>query len=150
MKRSVALVVPLIALLLFSFTVGVSGAQADTTVKTAESPELGTFLTDAKGMTLYMFGKDEPGESYCTGECLAKWPAFVSADPLTLPDGVMGELTQIAREDGTMQVAYNDMPLYYFANDAEPGDTTGQGIGDVWFVVAPGQEFGTPAASLQS
>ena len=28
-------------------------------------------------------------------------------------------------------------PLYFFSGDAAPGDTNGQGIGDVWYVVAP-------------
>jgi predicted lipoprotein with Yx(FWY)xxD motif len=144
MKRFAALLlVPFLALVTFSFT----SAQTDTTVVTAESPELGTFLTDAAGKTLYMFTKDEPGKSNCTGDCLANWPVFTAADPLTLPDGVPGELTQIARDDGTMQVAYNGMPLYYWANDANPGDTTGQGVGDVWFVVAPAEVGGTPIAS---
>ena len=26
-------------------------------------------------------------------------------------------------------------PLYFFSGDATPGDTTGQGVGGVWFVV---------------
>jgi predicted lipoprotein with Yx(FWY)xxD motif len=30
-----------------------------------------------------------------------------------------------------------DGPLYFFANDVAPGDTNGQGIGDVWYVVGP-------------
>ena len=44
-------------------------------------------------------------------------------------------LTTVERTDGTMQVKYGDWPLYYFANDAAAGDTNGQGINDVWFVV---------------
>jgi len=144
MKRFAALLlVSILALLTFSLT----AAQADTTVATAETPELGTFLTDAEGMTLYLFTNDEEGKSNCTGECLANWPAFTAADPLALPDGVDGELTQITRDDGTMQVAYNGSPLYYWANDAEPGDTTRQGVGDVWYVVAPSGASGTPGAS---
>ncbi len=31
-----------------------------------------------------------------------------------------------------------------WAKDAKPGDTTGQGVGNVWFVVQPGAQ---PAAS---
>ena len=30
---------------------------------------------------------------------------------------------------------YGDWPLYYFAADAAAGDTTGQGVGEKWFVV---------------
>jgi hypothetical protein len=29
----------------------------------------------------------------------------------------------------------NNMPLYRYAPDAAPGDTNGQGVNDVWFVV---------------
>ena len=36
-----------------------------------------------------------------------------------------------------MQVTYNGHPLYYFSGDQAPGDTNGQGIGDIWFVVSP-------------
>jgi predicted lipoprotein with Yx(FWY)xxD motif len=48
-------------------------------------------------------------------------------------DGAL--LGTIIRDDGTVQVTYNDLPLYYFANDAKPGDTVGQNVGGVWFVV---------------
>lgn len=50
---------------------------------------------------------------------------------------VTGALTTFAREDGTLQVAYNGMPLYYFANDAVAGETNGQGIGGFWFIAQP-------------
>ena len=30
-----------------------------------------------------------------------------------------------------------DWPLYYFAGDTAPGETNGQGVGGVWWVVAP-------------
>jgi predicted lipoprotein with Yx(FWY)xxD motif len=44
------------------------------------------------------------------------------------------------RTDGAEQVTYNGWPLYYFANDAAPGDTNGQGVNDVWYVIAPSGE----------
>jgi hypothetical protein len=40
----------------------------------------------------------------------------------------------ITRADGTVQVTYNHMPLYYFAGDSAAGDTKGQGTLGVWFV----------------
>jgi predicted lipoprotein with Yx(FWY)xxD motif len=114
-----------------------------------DDPELGTYLTDAEGMTLYLFTKDEPGpgKSVCNDQCTENWPPFTSEDPLTLPEGVPGELTQITRDDGTQQVAYNGWPLYYWVEDKEPGDTTGQGVGDVWYVVAPAEPGATPMAA---
>jgi predicted lipoprotein with Yx(FWY)xxD motif len=50
---------------------------------------------------------------------------------------VTGELGVAERTDGTLQVTYEGMPLYHWVNDQAPGDTTGQGINDVWFVVEP-------------
>jgi len=50
---------------------------------------------------------------------------------------VTAELTTYEREDGQTQVAANGWPLYYFANDETPGDTNGQGVGDVWWVLDP-------------
>ena len=119
-----------------------SPVAGDTSVLVLDDPELGEILTDADGMVLYTFANDEQGSgvSSCEGDCLANWPAFISDDPLTLPDGVPGELTQIERSDGSMQVAYNGWPLYYFVKDTAPGDTNGNNVGDVWFVVVPGEE----------
>src|SRR5262249_50862182 len=103
----------------------------------------GSFFTDLSGMTLYMFTKDtEANTSVCEGDCLANWPAFTVEGTPTLPGGVDGELTTFDRGDGTMQAAYNGMPLYYFAGDANPGETNGQGVGDVWYVVSPGMQMG--------
>jgi predicted lipoprotein with Yx(FWY)xxD motif len=42
-----------------------------------------------------------------------------------------------ARKDGSQQVAYNGLNLYYFAGDKKEGDTNGQGLGDVWYLVSP-------------
>ena len=41
----------------------------------------------------------------------------------------------IVRTDGTNQVTFNGHPVYYYAKDANPGDTTGQKVGGVWFVI---------------
>jgi predicted lipoprotein with Yx(FWY)xxD motif len=46
-------------------------------------------------------------------------------------------LGSTALADGSKIVTYNHMPLYYFMNDAKPGDTTGQDVKSVWFVVSP-------------
>jgi len=39
----------------------------------------------------------------------------------------------INRPDGSKQLAYDGWPLYYFSNDVNPGDTNGQGVGNVWY-----------------
>jgi hypothetical protein len=39
--------------------------------------------------------------------------------------------------DGSKIATYNKMPLYYWVKDTKPGDTTGEGVGSVWFVISP-------------
>ncbi len=103
------------------------------------SEDLGDFLVGADGLTLYMFTNDNENESTCYGECELNWPPLlVQAGEVPVPGfGVTGELGATLRDDDTLQVTYNGMPLYYWVNDAAPGDTTGHGLGDVWFVVSP-------------
>ncbi|TAK28652.1 MAG: hypothetical protein EPO21_22445 [Chloroflexota bacterium] len=112
-------------------------------VMTATDAKLGTYLTDAKGMTLYVFAKDQPNVSNCYDQCAQNWPPLIAAsgDPVA-PDGLPGTLGTTVRKDGMAQVTYNRMPLYYWFRDTKPGDTNGHGIGDVWFVVPPA----TPSA----
>ena len=150
MKRwlTLTLVAMLIVTLVGNWT-QTAAQEADTTVKVVETPELGQFFTDGEGRTLYLWTVDvQPGVSFCFDACVDFWPLFTADEPLTLPDGVEGTLTLIERKDGTTQVAYNDIPLYYFAADKAPGDTNGQWAGDTWFVVAPGETFGTRAAQV--
>lgn len=106
----------------------------------ADSP-LGDHLVDGEGLTLYLFDNDEPGVSNCTDDCLASWPPL-TVDAETGPtwgDGVDGDLVgTIEREDdGSTQVTYDGMPLYFWAADTAPGDVDGQGVNDVWWVVSP-------------
>jgi predicted lipoprotein with Yx(FWY)xxD motif/uncharacterized cupredoxin-like copper-binding protein len=134
--------------MLMAFTFASALAQASTTVTTKHEPTLGTILADAKGMTLYRYAKDTTkGESACYGTCAANWPPFTAGEPLSLPSGVSGRLGTITRTDGAQQVTYNDIPLYSFVKDKDPEDVYGQGVGGVWFAVAPGQQFGAPVAS---
>ncbi len=39
------------------------------------------------------------------------------------------------------------MPIYYYSKDQTAGDITGQGVGGVWYLVAPSGEMITSAAS---
>jgi predicted lipoprotein with Yx(FWY)xxD motif len=110
-----------------------------TTVQMTQNSQLGAILVDNEGMTLYMFTRDEPNVTNCYDQCAAAWPPLLVADGASpsAGSGVTGQLGVIDRTDGGRQVTYNDMPLYYFANDAAAGDVNGQGVNDVWFVVNP-------------
>ena len=117
---------------------GCSVACADNhAVKVAKNGALGSYLTDAKGMTLYYFKKDTMGKSACAGDCVVKWPLYFREKVSSL-DGLKGaDFGEIKRDDGKMQSTYKGMPLYYFVKDAKPGDTTGQDVNNVWYVVTP-------------
>lgn len=107
-------------------------------VTTASDPKLGDILVDGKGMTLYMFKKDAPNTSNCTGDCLKAWPPLISNGSPEAGAGVDKSLLGTAKlDDGRLIVTYAQMPLYYWAADQKPGDTTGQNVNGVWFVVAP-------------
>ena len=104
-----------------------------TTVTLADS-DLGQILTDGESATLYLFVPDDQSDSTCYDDCEQNWPPLLG--PAEAGEGVDAALLgTVEREDGTTQVTYNDWPLYYFAGDSAPGDTAGQGVGDVWFVV---------------
>jgi predicted lipoprotein with Yx(FWY)xxD motif len=122
----------------------------DTTLGVGMTDELGSFLTDAEGMTLYIFTKDvaDSGASVCNDDCAANWPPYF-VEGATLPEGTSGELTTVTRDDGTMQLAYNGMPLYLWVGDTEAGQTTGEGVGDVWYVASIEESgaMASPAAS---
>jgi predicted lipoprotein with Yx(FWY)xxD motif len=106
-------------------------------VKITEKDGVGKYMTDAAGMTLYVFKKDSPGTSACEGACLEKWPVY-HREKVAAPAGIDPErFGTITRADGKMQTTYKGLPLYYFAGDKAKGDTNGQGLKDVWFVAAP-------------
>jgi predicted lipoprotein with Yx(FWY)xxD motif len=117
-------------------------AAAGATVELATS-ELGEILVDSAGMTLYGFTPDEPtGEPTCYDQCAAAWPALIVDDDFTVGDGLdMADFSTATRTDGGTQLKLGIYPLYYFANDEAPGDTNGQGLNEIWFVIGADGEL---------
>jgi predicted lipoprotein with Yx(FWY)xxD motif len=105
---------------------------------------LGKILVDGQGRTLYLFEADKAGKSVCNGACASAWPPYLSDGAPRAGAGVASSLlgTSVRVDDGGgAQVTYRGHPLYYYAGDNEPGDTTGQGLdqfGAKWYVLAPG------------
>ncbi len=127
-----------------------SASSAAVTLMVSKNDTLGSFLTDQNGMTLYLFKKDTAMVSSCSGTCSQNWPAVLSTgSPVAGDSTITGKVSTITRSDGGQQVTYNDMPLYYYAKDSQPGDTNGQGVGGVWYIVAPNTAFVTGPASLK-
>jgi predicted lipoprotein with Yx(FWY)xxD motif len=116
-------------------------AEGGLTVDAKPVGAAGTVLVDGKsGLTVYTFTKDvkDSGKSNCTGGCIDTWPALTVPAGATPSGGasLTGKLGTITREDdGTLQVTYNGLPLYFFKNDAAPGDANG--IYENWEAVKP-------------
>lgn len=106
---------------------------------TDSNAAVGTYLIGDNGMSVYTYDKDTAGVSNCTGSCAANWPPYTvpAGTILNLQAGVSGAIATIARTDGTMQVTYKGMPLYFYAGDTSGSDVTGDGVGGVWHVAKP-------------
>jgi predicted lipoprotein with Yx(FWY)xxD motif len=114
------------------------GEAAPATVEIG-SADVGDIVVDSEGMSLYMFVPDqENGEPTCYDDCAQTWPALEADGEPTAGEGLEQSLLgTVERTDGTTQVTYNDLPLYYYAGDEAAGDTNGQGISDVWWLLSP-------------
>ncbi len=110
------------------------------TIGAASSGKLGPFLTGPDGRTLYTHAGDSMNTSTCTGSCLTAWPPLTvtAGQHPTAGAGVTGKLGTFARTDGTTQVTYNGLPLYYWQGDAKAGDATGNGVGGFSVAAAAG------------
>jgi predicted lipoprotein with Yx(FWY)xxD motif len=107
------------------------------TVTTMNKTDLGDYLVDGKGMTLYYFTKDTTGKSNATAPVIANWPIFYAAS-LVIPSNLKAsDFGTITGFNGQMQTTYKGWPLYYYIKDQAAGDTVGQGVGGVWYVINP-------------
>jgi predicted lipoprotein with Yx(FWY)xxD motif len=101
---------------------------------------LGKILVDGQGRTLYLFEADKGPSSTCSGACATAWPPLTTKGAPKAASGLSAaKLGTTKRSDGTTEVTYNGHPLYRFAGDTEPGQTTGQGIdgfGAEWYVLS--------------
>jgi predicted lipoprotein with Yx(FWY)xxD motif len=107
---------------------------------TLSHSKLGSFLTDGNGRTLYLFEADKTSASSCYSTCASLWPPLKSTGAVRTASPVLAsELGTTKRTDGTTEVTYHGHPLYYYAGDSKPGDTTGQALnqfGAKWYVVS--------------
>lgn len=113
------------------------GGTGGPTVTVSSHPELGDILVGSNGMTLYLFTEDSGSESACYGDCASAWPPLTVEGEPTAGSGVTADLGTITRRNGSTQVTAAGHPLYYYTPDEQPDDATGQGVGGVWYVLAP-------------
>jgi predicted lipoprotein with Yx(FWY)xxD motif len=102
-----------------------------------QNATLGQIITDGAGRTLYMYARDTTkNTSTCYDDCAKSWPPFVTQGKTDTLEGIQASLMGTTqRKEGTTQVTYNGWPLYYWNADVKAGDTFGQGIGNVWWVI---------------
>jgi predicted lipoprotein with Yx(FWY)xxD motif len=115
-----------------------ASSSAGAMVNVGQNATLGSFLVDSKGKTLYLYTKDTPNTSNCYGGCASYWPPLLTSGASVAGTGVNASmLGTTKRNDGTIQVTYNGWPLYYYVSDKAAGDTTGENVQGVWFVITP-------------
>jgi predicted lipoprotein with Yx(FWY)xxD motif len=118
-----------------------SQAAGGVSVKAQAVGDAGTIIIDGTtGMTLYYFENDtkDSGKSVCNEGCIDVWPALTvpEGETPTAGDGAdASKLGTITRDDGTLQVTYAGLPVYFFKNDKAPGDLNG--VYDKWITVKP-------------
>jgi predicted lipoprotein with Yx(FWY)xxD motif len=104
------------------------------------STKLGKVLADAQGRTLYLFEADKGATSNCAGACANVWPPLATAAKPTAGAGVdAAKLGTTKRADGSTEITYNGHPLYTYAGDTAPGQTSGQainGFGAEWYALS--------------
>lgn len=141
------IIVSAVALAAFALSGAPGWAQDQATLGVESSAELGDYIVDQAGMSLYMYEDDERGEgdtaavSNCYDACAENWPPLLVEDEAEAGEGIQGDLVGTTeREDGGMQVTYGGYPLYNFVQDESAGDINGQGANDVWYIVSPSGE----------
>lgn len=127
-------------------------AASSKTLQMRDNNKWGNYLTDSRGMALYMFSKDHTGSGFsssdfkpsCYGSCANLWPPLTaqsSNSGFTAGSGInQNMIGTTKRNNGMYQLTYNNIPLYYYKLDKLPGDVKGQlkhGHGGVWYLITP-------------
>ncbi|WP_052476349.1 COG4315 family predicted lipoprotein [Cohnella kolymensis] len=85
------------------------------------------YMTDGKGMALYLFTTDVFDMSSCQGKCIEFWPLFNSEANLLIDNSLKADdFGVFTRKEGAKQLTYKGWPLYYFANDKNPAMPKGK------------------------
>lgn len=139
------------AALVLSFAIasGLAFAQ-DADIVVGQSADWGAHLTDASGMSLYLYERDEPDALSCVDACTDNWPPLIVDGDVEVGEGLDSELAgTVERPDGSLQATYGGHPVYTYVRDAEAGDTNGQGLGGAFFLVSPQGTTLTERAELE-
>jgi predicted lipoprotein with Yx(FWY)xxD motif len=118
----------------FKATGGLWGTEVQISATSGESPH----LVDGEGKSLYTSLNDSSGVSNCTGDCLKIWLPVQVTGRIIPGDGVnASKLGVLVLTNENRHVTYASLPLYYYIEDMEAGDTLGHGIDGLWFLATP-------------
>jgi predicted lipoprotein with Yx(FWY)xxD motif len=97
-------------------------------------------LFDGAGQAIYLFDKETSSRPECYGACATAWPPVLTAgSPRASGETRAHLIGTTRRRDGTLQVTYNDHPLYYYAHEG-PHQVLCHNVrefGGLWLVVTP-------------
>ncbi|MBT0772888.1 hypothetical protein KIH74_28355 [Kineosporia sp. J2-2] len=121
-----------------SYTTDVSGDDT-VTFQVVQSAEIGGYVADGQGFTLYRFNPDtpDPSKSTCNDACAVTWPPILATHKVEYVGLQRKNIGSLYREDGSVQMKIGGWPVYRFAKDTAPGQLNGQGVDGNWFAVAP-------------
>ncbi|MGW2863522.1 hypothetical protein [Streptomyces sp. NPDC001205] len=128
-------------------SVNSSAPPSADTLSTAKVDKVGTVVVDGKGFVLYRFDKDTAQpvpRSNCYGACAAQWPPAPATGRVTMKGIDKSLVGTVTRTDGSKQLTLAGWPLYRYAQDDQPHEAYGQGVGGIWFAATP---TGAKAAS---
>lgn len=90
-----------------------------------------TVVVTVAGRTVYTFDLDAPGVSNCYDGCAAIWPPILVQDASALKS----PMGSTKRKDGSLQLTFENKPVYLFLNDTRNGDAKGDGLNKIWHVI---------------
>lgn len=130
-----------------------AAAGSSSVVVKVKKTGAGMVLTNASGFTLYTFQADKGSTSTCYGACAQFWPPVLGTAHLAPGQNINGQFGTTTRKDGKTQVTFDGHPLYTYAGDTQPGQTSGNGInqsGGIWNVITTAAGAGAVSAPSSS
>lgn len=113
----------------------------------ASDSDFGQMLFDGTGQAIYLFDVETTSKPTCYDACAEAWPPVLTTGDTVAGPGVEGSLLATTkRADGTVQVTYNDHPLYFYAHEGKH-EVKCHDIflnGGNWYVVQPGGDPAPP------
>ena len=116
-----------------------------------------TLISGTGNRTLYVLKADEKSTSAhaklstCYGGCATVWPpVLASGTPAVSGKAAASQIGLTTRRDGTKQVTYNGLPLYYYAADTKAGQATGNHLKDgfgLWVGMLPSGKLAPDGSS---